>query len=80
MINEASIIVRDKDGKVVTSCYEEKFVADRDATFIATFDPEHVALMEAVLREIERDGCLSMDGYHEHLVNLTKYRKEHDLL
>ena len=37
-------------------------------------------VMESVLREIERDGRLSMDGYHEHPVNLTKYRKERGLL
>ena len=77
-----------------TSCFEEKFVADRDATFIATFDPEHVALMEAVCEAADESTtcaecyddcelthiCGAQRTTRRALSALTTYRKERGLL
>ena len=56
------------------------------ARFIATFDPEHVALMEAVCEAVGRCGSgLVMDAPHEWRTvaeaydALTAYRKEREL-
>ena len=44
---EGTPIVRQADyGAIVCSCVKSQ---DDNATFIVTFDPEHVALMEAVI-------------------------------
>jgi hypothetical protein len=54
-----------------------------DARFIATFDPEHVALMEAVCEAAEarhqewtRDTYIAID---DAIAALQAYRKEHGL-
>ena len=52
-----------------------------NARFIATFDPEHVALMEAVCEAAERDddGRFGGRSLHYCIADLTAFRKERGL-
>ena len=52
-----------------------------DARFIATFDPEHVALMEAVCEAAERndDGRFGGRSLHYRIADLAAFRKERGL-
>ena len=52
-----------------------------NATFAATFDPEHVALMEAVCDAAKRNDDERFGGRSLHycIADLTAYRKERGL-
>lgn len=74
------LLLRTADGCNVA----EEFASDEYAHYIATFDPEHVALMEAVIEETRRfwygdedtaDGDPAL-AY----ANLEAYRRERGLL
>jgi hypothetical protein len=67
-------------------CDDKRLNPKSDARFIATFDPKHVALMEAVCEAVGRCGSgLVMDAPHEWRTvaeaydALQAYRKERGL-
>ena len=72
-----------KPHSVVIETDEYGLMDDADARFIATFDPEHVALMEAVCeaakarhKEWTRDTYITID---DAIAALQAYRKERGL-
>lgn len=76
-----------KPHNVVIETDEYGLMDDADARFIATFDPEHVALMEAVCEAAEDDYMAEPHDDHERnrlatlnaVAALQAYRKERGL-